>query len=952
MRTLKKVLALSLVCAMAFTMLAGAAFKDSDKIDADLTSDIELMTALSVFIGDENGNFNPEANVTRAQAAKLIYVLKNNGNDDGAKAFTNASPYADVAVGFWGEGYINFCTNSGYMSGWAQDGLRFFDPDATVKGVELAKMLLGMIGYKADLQGYAGANWKTAVIAEATEAGIFSDYMLSTEMPVARQWSAKMLANSINAASVSYSKGELVVSDKTYGEKVLKLESYTGMLKETKGVALSATPAKGAVTNASRSVVVKTVSGTSVASDLNYDAPAKLLGQNVKVYYKAGVTETGATAEEKLAKATKIYSVMASDSRTYNVKFDEIKVDGASISFPGFAKKSQAGAVITAHHNYVPAAAKTISLAAADAEKELKALNLGKNINQNVTIVTDSTGKITNMFETIPNYAVVKTVDTAKNKLTLVDGATSAKPVALTTDGAIGSGTNMELGLTDTGKENWKKLNLKDTLAVGDVVTITPNFTTGVAKFDISKTASVSGKVTTFGVGTGAYTSLTVDGTAYKVSGNLIKGYLFSTADNTDAVKARDAETFYTDGKYLVYATGEKAAETFTKNLAYVIDAVDGSAGLSGTTAKVQLLLSDNSVKTLNYTKTDDQPSKAIDLWKTDVSITPSEYATKVVKNMVYDYVMAEDGTVSLKPLAATTGKTTQGVATNVITYSKDDKAFKIDSTTAKMGADTIVFAKYDTDKYAAVKSSELTYDIAVANKNINIDGRQFAYSTATGLPVVTFGVVNFNTATLPSATATGKFAVVTGGSSMGVTVDKNNSTVVLPVSIDGAKTTLNFKVANDDIESTMSKLNAFKNKLIEYNMKGDYVDQTAGNDVKLVAPAAYADGMFTKLAIGGFNATSLYGKEKTTDTNGTQFYNITADTKVIYVSVAADGTVTLVEDGALATSATYEEEVEEKVLANALVLGKAPTATDAKTLNATTIVVEVNGNNISALVK
>lgn len=70
MRTLKKVLALSLVFAMAFTLMAGAAFKDQDKIDSDLTDDIQLMTALGVFQGDETGSFNPEANVTRAQAAK------------------------------------------------------------------------------------------------------------------------------------------------------------------------------------------------------------------------------------------------------------------------------------------------------------------------------------------------------------------------------------------------------------------------------------------------------------------------------------------------------------------------------------------------------------------------------------------------------------------------------------------------------------------------------------------------------------------------------------------------------------------------------------------------------------------------------------------------------------------------------------------------------------------
>ena len=104
MRTLKKVLALSLVFAMAFTMMAGAAFKDQDKIDSSLTDDIQLLTALGVFQGDENGNFNPTDNVRRSEAAKMIYVLKNNGVVVGAVAFQGVSMYSDVPVGHWAEG--------------------------------------------------------------------------------------------------------------------------------------------------------------------------------------------------------------------------------------------------------------------------------------------------------------------------------------------------------------------------------------------------------------------------------------------------------------------------------------------------------------------------------------------------------------------------------------------------------------------------------------------------------------------------------------------------------------------------------------------------------------------------------------------------------------------------------------------------------------------------------
>ena len=84
MRTLKKVLALVLAFACAFTMFAGAAFTDSADIKATLKL-WTLCTALGVIDGFEDGSFQPNGTVTRAQMAKMIYVART-GN-------TNADSY-------------------------------------------------------------------------------------------------------------------------------------------------------------------------------------------------------------------------------------------------------------------------------------------------------------------------------------------------------------------------------------------------------------------------------------------------------------------------------------------------------------------------------------------------------------------------------------------------------------------------------------------------------------------------------------------------------------------------------------------------------------------------------------------------------------------------------------------------------------------------------------------
>ena len=157
----------------------------------------------------------------------MIYVLKNNGVDDGATAFQGVSNYSDVTTGFWAEGYINYCTNLGYMSGWSENGVQKFDPNGNVTGVELAKMLLCMIGYRADIQGYTNNNaWQTNVQQDAAEAGILTNFTPSLYAPVARQWTARLLVNAINATYVTYTKGELVFGTNTAGAEVSYASRY------------------------------------------------------------------------------------------------------------------------------------------------------------------------------------------------------------------------------------------------------------------------------------------------------------------------------------------------------------------------------------------------------------------------------------------------------------------------------------------------------------------------------------------------------------------------------------------------------------------------------------------------------------------------------------------------------------------------------------------------------
>ena len=78
----KKVLALVLAFACAFTMFAECAF--TDEADIKATDAVNMLTALGVIEGDPDGSFQPDATVTRAEMAKMIFVVRNNTIDDSA----------------------------------------------------------------------------------------------------------------------------------------------------------------------------------------------------------------------------------------------------------------------------------------------------------------------------------------------------------------------------------------------------------------------------------------------------------------------------------------------------------------------------------------------------------------------------------------------------------------------------------------------------------------------------------------------------------------------------------------------------------------------------------------------------------------------------------------------------------------------------------------------------
>ena len=325
MKNLKKVLALVLAFACAFTMFAGAAFTDQAdiKVDADV---VDTLVSLGIVEGFEDGSFQPNGTVTRAQMAKMIYVLRT-GNSDASAYNDEKSSFTDIN-GHWARGYIKYCQSLGIIAGKSNTK---FVPNEKVSAQEAAKMLLVTLGYNAQKAGLVGTGWASKTNALADEAGLLEDVNTSFTAACPRQYAAQLIYNAIDAKTVVLRDGEYTdetamgVANKTIGEKYMGLKKTVGTLssfsktsgKDTYEMSLTDI-------NENDSSTKYETSFTKVEKDY-----ASLKYKTVKVLYKAKDDVYGVFATDDNTSTTGVLADLKMDSDK-KVKLDGTKYDLAS----------------------------------------------------------------------------------------------------------------------------------------------------------------------------------------------------------------------------------------------------------------------------------------------------------------------------------------------------------------------------------------------------------------------------------------------------------------------------------------------------------------------------------------------------------------------------------------------------------------------------------------------
>lgn len=195
MRNLKRALSLALATVMTVGMMVvGTGASYADVKATDNTEAIEVLQAVGIMTGDDKGNFNPDANVTRNEIAVIMSNLLNLDYD----YYRGTNPFTDVPS--WAAPYVAACYAEGVTAG-AGNGL--YNGAGNVTAAEASLMIMKALGY-FQYQNDFGDDWQIATIRQASYINLFDGINANAETALTRNQIAQLVLNGLKANMVTF----------------------------------------------------------------------------------------------------------------------------------------------------------------------------------------------------------------------------------------------------------------------------------------------------------------------------------------------------------------------------------------------------------------------------------------------------------------------------------------------------------------------------------------------------------------------------------------------------------------------------------------------------------------------------------------------------------------------------------------------------------------------------
>ena len=763
MRNLKRALSLLLAVVMVIGMMvvgaSAASYTDfSDKGEIVNKDAVSMLTTLGIIEGKPDGSYAPGEGVDRAQMAKMISVIMNQGTDNSALYENSPTGLTDIASN-WAKGHINYCFTTGIIAG---RGNGTFDPSAGVTAVEAAKMLLVAAGYDPKTEGLEGSDWAINTNALASRLGIFRSFTKDVTQALNRDDAALLIYNALdvemiekyeNGYAIAYNDSRTILSA-MYG--VYKVE---GVVLGNEYAVLNGTDYDESMMDgktllaAGYKIIASTTSNTMVEdpatkkdTTFNVETPVEYLGKTVTMYVRkdtilANSEVLGVTLNEK---ANTIVTSVANET---DMK-DLLKGTGISL------KNNETEYYV----NY-------------GIVEDQDAANDILKLDRKATVTPNSNGIELEIIDN-DNDGVAEYVLWLQEDLTVITSLNEKKETI-----AFGSDTDKDITSYDKGRAiDLEDVTLYDGAEEGDIVLVR----TYGGHYYVSQPEVVTGEMESYSSNKTKEQWIKIDGTEYKPSFINVtgEGYAeeFYTFDVTECAKDGGVQwdtkyDFYLDSNG--YVAAFKPAEKTVNNYALVLESgYEPGAFASDASGKVTVLLADGTegTYTLNFSAsaknlgeqidedaydadknmgiqelkgflgTADSDNSSTRPWAkgaTGVFVgkdndssggdaNEKDYLDGQAKGYVITYSLNDDNVMTIKSVVGTYDKSKPGydlgagvVNTLSSDYESGSASLRYDSGSGKLAIDEDTVAFY----YDATNPKDVKYGVAVGySKMANVD--------------------------------------------------------------------------------------------------------------------------------------------------------------------------------------------------------------------------------------
>lgn len=618
MKNLKRVLSLALATVMLLGVMvvgANASFTDQDSIK--YTAAVDTLVKLGVIQGMENDTFQPNGNLTRAQGARLVALVKAGSNETTVGYYAGTTKFTDVTANHnWAAGSINYCVSLGIISGTTDTT---FNPDGPLTGSALAKMMLVALGFSGSTSDstttLSGPNWELNAIRMANENGLFDglDSTFAATRNVTREEACQIMFNALGT-DVWEISGKNSNGDYTYTRSTDLIVKCYGATANENATGDYGRPATEYTFSDGRDAIkiakAPTVTYTGAVTEGKLMADLGLTGTFSDV---TGKTELVA----KLDGASNDTNVSSLDRTKVNAQTDTVNGTGAGVLTEVYMEKDTTGkttVTIVSINTYLGKVKTVVKANASTATPAKTTITLSVGDKD---FETEAFAKDSMVMVTLDN-GVIKTVEAPKTTVATVTAQNTTK----------------------------------HTVTIGGV---TYSFNANAS------TSQAASKAETDFVLSGAYT-LYIDN-----YGNLLGGDVYSAVSNIDVV--------YVDGASVV-AT-QDGIEGVSATVRVRVNYMDGTSEVLPIEVKTATATTGHSLAAGDkYITIETSTAGTYDYKKLDT--TTASTVEAALKGKLFSYVK-KDGNIQLSEVLTTTGTpaTTAALTANgsALTLKKGDAA-------------------------------------------------------------------------------------------------------------------------------------------------------------------------------------------------------------------------------------------------------------------------------------